>query len=190
MDTIGVYCFVLYVILLLLSSGSIPQNQLKVYRGPARMIPVDIDQNPYGFRLISVLTANRKGPPVLFVHGHKGNAKQAIAMTDFFLKKGIIMNMYSLDFLEGAVGISHSLLYEEASFMQKALKWLAKAHPDEELVIIAHSMGGIVASLAITMADTPMSFIKGIICLSAPINSHPVNSYLALPIAYGVVHEL
>ncbi len=179
----------------------IPPNQLTIHRANARLFTISLPDHNYGFYLkfVSVNSESARDTynylkksvrnPIVFVHGHKGSVKQAISMAKFYEDNGIYVDMFSVDFKEGAVGLSHNLLDQEASFLNDALIEIARLYKNKKIGLIVHSMGGVVASLALTLPNAPLSRISFVIALNTPFEAHPVNSYLALPLQYAKIHE-
>ena len=97
--------------------------------------------------------------------------------------------MFSIDFTEGAVAISHTLTYAEAEYTVECIKAVQKIFPDRKIGLIAHSMGGIVASLALTMAPELTESIFFMMSLSTPYEGHPLNCHLAFPVIYETIHD-
>lgn len=193
--------FLLYLVSVLLLWMYIPPNQLTIHRANARLYTISLPDHKYGFYLkfVSVNSESQRDTynylkksdryPVVFVHGHKGNVKQAISMAKFYEDNGIYVDMFSVDFKEGAVGLSHNLLDQEAYFLNDALIEIARLYKNKKIGLIVHSMGGVVASLALTFPNAPLEKISFVIALNTPFEAHPVNSYIALPIQYGKIHE-
>jgi alpha-beta hydrolase superfamily lysophospholipase len=62
-------------------------------------------------------------------------------------------------------------------------------YPGQRIGIIAHSMGGVVASLALTLAPDIVDSIFALIALSTPFEGHPVNSHIGFPVIYKTIHN-
>ena len=188
---VGLVYLIVYALTLHLSVVYIPPNQLTVHRSSAKLKQVPLEHNNYGFELTKLVQkpSTQERTPFIFVHGHKGNVKQAISMSQFFEKKNLKLDMYSVDFKDAAVGLSHSLMYTEAEFLNKCLLKVAQLHPNKSIGLITHSMGGIVASLALSLPSAPVDKVFTMIALSTPFEAQPVNSYLAFPVAYNKVHN-
>ena len=99
------------------------------------------------------------------------------------------MDMFSIDFLEGAVALSSTLTYAEAEYTVACIKRVRKLYPDKKIGIIAHSMGGVVASLAMTMAPDLAASVFFMMALSTPFEGHPLNCHISFPKIYDTIHE-
>ena len=109
-------------------------------------------------------------------------------MTVFFESNSLDMNMYSIDFDEGAVALSYPLLEAEVNFTVACMQEISKRHPGQQIIILAHSFGGVVGSLA--LHHVPRSLIKGLVTLGTPFKSPPVNSDLRLVRAYDQMYKV
>ena len=91
-------------------------------------MPINMPESPFGFSFKFIAKTKEQKEdtnkylkestktPFIFVHGHKGNVKQAISMTVFFQKQNVDIDMFSIDFVEGAVALSSTLTYAEAEY--------------------------------------------------------------------------
>lgn len=183
------YCLAFFLLTAYLSPLFIPPNQLTVHRGSAILQPLPLS-HPFGFLLkrLELSRPSHKPRLALFVPGHKGNVKQAISMTRFFDKESVELEMYSVDFGEGAVAVSGELARAEADFVSQCIQYLARERKGP-ITIIAHSMGGVVASLALAMPSTPTHRVSEVIALSTPFGSPPVATSLSLAEVYLDMHE-
>lgn len=192
MQKLGIFFLLAFITIFQIAPVYIPHNQLTVHRGSARLTKINMPANRYGFTLQFLDISKKKTDstiPFLFVHGHKGNVKQAISMNQYFSNKGLPIDMYSVDFKEGVSALGHSLLWKEAYFVKDSIIEIASRYPDTKIGLITHSMGGIVASLALTLPDCPKEKVLVMIALSTPFEAHPLNTYLALPKAYEKIHS-
>jgi PGAP1-like protein len=189
MDRIGILLLFLYIFMIYVSLHYIPSNKLSIYNASARLGKISIE-NSNNFVLNYIQTSKHQpstAPPYLFIHGHKGSVKQAISMTQYFHKAGIEVNMFSIDFNEGAVGLSYSLLMAEVKFTEDCIKEIAKRYPGTKITLLGHSFGGIVASLALINLDK--SLVKGMVTLSTPFALPPVNTDIRFVWEYCRIHQ-
>ena len=182
------YCLAFFLLIAYLSPLYVPHNQLTVHRGSAILRPVPISHS-FGFQLKELDWSGSGGKKrlALFVPGHKGDVKQAISMTRFFEREGVVWDVYSVDFGEGAVAISADLARAEAEFVSQCLQYIAQQRKGP-ITVIAHSMGGIVTSLALAMASTPTHRVTEVIALSTPFSVPPVATSLSISSLYRDVH--
>lgn len=189
MDKLGITLFGVLLFSIYLSLIYIPHNQLTVHRASARAQKIMID-NPFNFTLSYLNTGEDHSndyPIYLFIHGHKGSWKQAISMTKFFENHGAKISMYTIDFNEGAVGISYSLLLAEVDFTVKCIEKLHSINPKKNLIILAHSFGGIIGSLALKLYSG--DFVKGMIALSTPFEAPPITNDIRITWKYAEIHK-
>ncbi|CAG9311913.1 unnamed protein product [Blepharisma stoltei] len=192
MQKIGWVFLLILIAIFVYTPYYIPQNQLTVHRGSARLTRMKLPKSAYGFSLQYLDISKSRGEatvPFLFIHGHRGSVKQAISMNQFFSNKGLSIDMYSVDFKEGAVGVSDSLLREEADFIKLSLIEIANKYPNKKIGLIAHSMGGIAVSLALSLPDAPVDKILTLISLSTPFEVHPLNLYIDSALIYKQIHD-
>ena len=109
-------------------------------------------------------------------------------MTVFFESNSLDMSMYSIDFNEGAVALSYPLLEAEVNFTVACIQEISKRHPNQQIIILAHSFGGVVGSLA--LQHVPRSLIKGLVTLGTPFKSPPVNSDLRMIRSYDRMYKV
>lgn len=114
------------------------------------------------------------------MHGHKGNVKQAIAMSGYLMRfKHLRYDIFSVDYNEGAVGLSYELLMAEAEYLKNCMNVILKL-TNRDIGLIGHSMGGIVASLALNFPDAPVNRIYYMLALSTPFKFAPILTYIEL----------
>lgn len=189
MDKIGFLLLLLLILCICVSPFYIPINKLKVHHASAKIEKISI-KSPYGFSLVQVRTSHSfQTPkyPYLFIHGHKGSVKQAISMTKHFHMAGTEIDMFSIDFNEGAVALSHSLLLKEVEFAEKCIEEIHKRYPHQQITILAHSFGGVIAALALHNLSNNM--VKGIIALSTPFVSSPITNDFRFIQEFNKMHE-
>lgn len=189
MQNLGLFFIVFLILCIYLSTICVPPNQLTVYRASAKLNHILTDrQHSFSLTLLNrgpLQGSNSK--PYLFIHGHKGNVKQAISMAMHFYYNNVEMTMYSIDFSEGAVAVSYDLLLAEAEFTILCIKEIEKRHGGQSITIIGHSFGGIVAALA--LGKIRPGIIDGIIALGTPFESPPINSDYRMLQAYNSIYK-
>ena len=101
--------------------------------------------------------------PVLFVHGLAGHPSNFAAMQLYFVTMGR-KRSYSVSFGE------HKDLQQMASYLCELIDEVARCNnlqDDEQIDIVAHSMGGIISRLALTRPETAQR-IAHLITLGTP----------------------
>ncbi|CAJ1341798.1 unnamed protein product [Effrenium voratum] len=129
-------------------------------------------EEPSHFGLYMLSSSKRPAPPapaVLFVPGHGGSWKQGINLCAYLAKKDAL-HYYAADFHASASALHSSVVTSQALFTAKAIERIRKLHSGP-LVLLGHSMGGIVALRAIAMgAARP----DAVLLVSAPLQPHPL----------------
>ena len=138
--------------------------------------------NAYEYESVFMKGLSFRPKACVFVHGHRGHFSQGLKI-QAELKE--FCDVYSLDFKEDISGISHQVVYKQAQFIKLEIERLYLQY-NEKVVVISHSMGGVSALLsAVAVYDK----IEIVITLNSPLESSPVNSYLAFPYIYYSIHE-
>lgn len=121
--------------------------------------PEDEPEDPYSCK------------PVLFVPGNQGSYKQARSIGYWLATHGAdkCMTTYTADLLEQWSVVSDRTLLNQASFIQDAITWIRSKHQTDKLIIVGHSMGSVVARLAIHQVDESGSI--SLVFLAAPMAS-------------------
>ncbi|KAF0689576.1 Aste57867_18995 [Aphanomyces stellatus] len=145
------------------------------------------------------------GAPMLFVPGHLGSYKQARSLgqhlTNLFHDDGAAsVDLFLLDFNEEATGMSGRFVLEQGFFLNEAVQEIlalyATQHATTEtpatlptsLVVVAHSMGGIVTRAALTLPNYQAQSIQTILTLSTPHLAPPFNLDASMADVYTRVH--
>ncbi|KAI9706973.1 MAG: GPI inositol deacylase [Bogoriella megaspora] len=144
-----------------------------------------------------------KGIPVLFIPGNAGSYKQvrplAAEAAEYFhnvlrhdenaIKDGKrTLDFFSVDFNEDITAFHGQTLLDQAEYLNEAIAFILKLYHDpnrslrepglpdpSSVMIIGHSMGGIVARTMLTMPNYQTNSINTIVTLSAPHGRAPVS---------------
>lgn len=144
-----------------------------------------------------------KGVPVLFIPGNAGSYKQvrsiaaqaartfkeAAAKDDMLLKAGQrSLDFFTVDFNEDITAFHGQTMLDQAEYLNEAVAYILslyhdsrKATMDSDLpdpssvIILGHSMGGIVARTMLIMPNYQSNSINTIITMSAPHALPPVS---------------
>ncbi|KAI7896768.1 PGAP1-like protein-domain-containing protein [Mucor mucedo] len=138
------------------------------------------------------------GVPVLFIHGHAGSYKQVrslAAESAFYYYRNYAgdidkwqngvrnLDFFTVDFHEEFSALHGQSILEQAEYLNDAIDYILKLypqtrkidHPDDtklpdptSVIIIGHSMGGIVARAMFTMNNYQHGTINTIITMSTP----------------------
>lgn len=124
------------------------------------------------------------GIPVLFIPGNAGSYKQVRSLASVALRKAenlrsrIHFNYFTADLDEAFSGLFGGILAEQTEFIKLCVTrilWLYKnvANPPSSVVVIGHSMGGLIARGLFTVPKFDPSLVHTILTFGTP-HHHPV----------------
>ncbi|CAE7864861.1 bst1 [Symbiodinium microadriaticum] len=116
--------------------------------------------------------ANSDGQ-VLFVPGHGGAWTQTINLASYVAKQQSDIRFFALDFHASASALHWSVVEAQADFTVAAVIELAKPQRGP-LVLLCHSMGGLVALESLRLLGDRRSLVAGVVLVSAPTAEHPL----------------
>ncbi|RLN65550.1 hypothetical protein BBP00_00002777 [Phytophthora kernoviae] len=121
------------------------------------------------------------GVPVLFIPGHLGSYKQARSLSRHLWDLDpSLFDVFALDFQEEPTGLNGNLITEQATFLNDAVRAILREYKrqskktnkqlviPESVVIVAHSMGGVVARTAETLSNYKRRSIQHVVALGVP----------------------
>ena len=123
------------------------------------------------------------GIPVLFIPGNAGSHKQVRSLGSVALRKTEGMdfhfNFFAVDFMEELTALRGSYLLSQTKFVHECIKVILKLYRESNanthsLVLIGHSMGGVVARGLFTLQDFDKNSVSTIIALASPNLKPPV----------------
>ncbi|KAI9494900.1 PGAP1-like protein-domain-containing protein [Zychaea mexicana] len=124
------------------------------------------------------------GVPALFIPGHAGSYKQvrSIAATSTYYHKqnkpnGERIDFFTVDLNEGFSAMSGQLLYDQAEYLNDAVRRILSLYDPSKassVLIVGHSMGGVVARLMQTLPNYRANTIKTILTLATPHTMPPI----------------
>lgn len=131
------------------------------------------------------------GAPVLFLPGNAGSYKQARSLGSVALRKAeglegdVHFNVFTIDFNEELVALYGGSLLRQTRFLHESIKAilrLYKEHPDPptSVVLVGHSMGGVVARALFTLPKFDPRLVSLIITQASPHQAPvlPLDPYL------------
>lgn len=136
--------------------------------------------------------------PVIFIPGNRGSYKQVRTLGSWLAQhhgqSQKPFTIYTVDLKEQFSVLSNKVLRQQRQFVKDAIKILEGRHNEKRFILVGHSMGAIVARLA--MADlNPQNFI--LFTLAAPqtspileIDPHDPIDYQSLPIETSLTINL
>ncbi|XP_053733811.1 GPI inositol-deacylase [Synchiropus splendidus] len=135
----------------------------------------------YGEGLYAQETRELKlnGAPVLFLPGNAGSYKQARSLGSVALRKaesaegGLHFNVFTVDFNEELVALYGGSLLRQTHFLHESIKAILKLYkhlknPPRSVVLVGHSMGGVVARALFTLPRFNPNLVSLIITQASP----------------------
>lgn len=123
-----------------------------------------------------------RGVPVLFIPGNGGSYKQVRSLASISLRKSfssntpIMFNYFTVDLNEEFSALYGAVLYEQTKFIDHCIRRILSLYVDDKkkpksVVIIGHSMGGIVAKGLLMEPNFDPNSVSSIITLATPHKS-------------------
>ncbi|XP_047457447.1 GPI inositol-deacylase [Mugil cephalus] len=135
----------------------------------------------YGEGLYAQETRSLKltGAPVLFLPGNAGSYKQARSLGSVALRKaestegGFHFNVFTVDFNEELVALYGGSLRRQTHFLHESIKAILKLYkhlktPPQSVILVGHSMGGVVARALFTLPRFNTNLVTLIITQASP----------------------
>ncbi|XP_064627680.1 GPI inositol-deacylase-like isoform X2 [Lineus longissimus] len=140
------------------------------------------------------------GIPVLFIPGNAGSHKQVRSLGSVSLWRTrdkmatYHFNYFSVDFDEEMSGMSGSLLRKETYFVHHSIKKILKLYkkaknPPTSVLLVGHSMGGVVARGLFLLKDFNPSTVHTIITQASPHQAAVVPADFVLASYYAKVNR-
>ncbi|XP_036830012.1 GPI inositol-deacylase isoform X2 [Oncorhynchus mykiss] len=138
------------------------------------------------------------GAPVLFLPGNAGSYKQARSLGSVALRKaealegGVHLNVFTIDFNEELVALYGGSLRRQTHFLHESIKAILRLYKDHEapphsVVLVGHSMGGVVARALFTLPRFSPRLVSLIITQASPhqapvlsLDAHLLEFYSAV----------
>uniref|UniRef100_A0A665UVL9 GPI inositol-deacylase n=1 Tax=Echeneis naucrates TaxID=173247 RepID=A0A665UVL9_ECHNA len=119
------------------------------------------------------------GAPVLFLPGNAGSYKQARSLGSVALRKaenmegGLHFNVFTVDFNEELVALYGGSLRRQTHFLHESIKAILRLYkhlknPPQSVVLVGHSMGGVVARALFTLPRFNTNLVGLIITQASP----------------------
>lgn len=121
-----------------------------------------------------------RGVPVLFVPGNAGSYQQVRSIGTVLLRKAEFeglpyrFDVFATDFQGELSGLYGPLLWDQIGFLHecvRTIRRLYKSTPNASLVVLGHSMGGVVARSLFTLEDFEHDSVSLIMSYAAPHHS-------------------
>ncbi|XP_036417811.1 GPI inositol-deacylase isoform X2 [Colossoma macropomum] len=135
----------------------------------------------YGEGLYAQETRGLKltGAPVLFLPGNAGSYKQARSLGSVALRKaenldgGVHMNVFTIDFNEELVALYGGSLLRQTRFLHESIRVILRLYkncldPPSSVVLVGHSMGGVVARALFTLPRFNPRLVSLILTQASP----------------------
>ncbi|KAL3667409.1 hypothetical protein V7S43_007635 [Phytophthora oleae] len=141
------------------------------------------------------------GVPVLFVPGHMGSYKQARSLSrHLWDTDNTLFDLFALDFDEEPTGLNGNFITDQATYLNDVVRSILRQYkkqnkksskkiviPDS-VVIVAHSMGGIVARTAELLPNYKKKSIQHVVALGVPYENPPFPLDAELNAVYERMH--
>ncbi|RHY32807.1 hypothetical protein DYB32_002229 [Aphanomyces invadans] len=141
-------------------------------------------------------TQSPSGMPMLFVPGHLGSYKQARSLGQHLANLHADIDLFLVDFNEEATGMAGQFVLEQGFFVNEAVKEILALYKDlpedrrpTSVVVVGHSMGGIVTRTALTLPNYKAQSILTIVTLSTPHVAPPFNLDASMMAVYSTVNS-
>ncbi|XP_076854507.1 GPI inositol-deacylase [Brachyhypopomus gauderio] len=119
------------------------------------------------------------GAPVLFLPGNAGSYKQGRSLGSVALRKaenmdgGIHLNVFTVDFNEELVALYGGSLLRQTLFLHESIKVILRLYkecpdPPGSVVLVGHSMGGVVARALFTLPSFNPGLVSLILTQASP----------------------
>lgn len=155
------------------------------------------------YQLYSVHMKQRRahltGVPVLFLPGHLGSYEQSRSIARHLWDINAEMyDVFAADFKGEPTGLHGKYVTDQAQFVNDAVRYILKQYKKqnslkrksrapESVIIVAHSMGGIVARTAETLANYKRNSILHVVSLGTPYAKPPFPMDVEMQAVYGSV---
>lgn len=114
--------------------------------------------------------------PVIFIPGNRGSYKQARTIGSWFAQHksegSYNFTVYTLNLLEEFSVLSNKPLRDQSAFVKDAIEVVQSFHQGQQIVLVGHSMGGIVARLAFSSMESQEMVL---VTLAAPQTDSPLD---------------
>jgi pimeloyl-ACP methyl ester carboxylesterase len=121
---------------------------------------------------------------VLFVPGNSGSSEQARSLGHWLDEAAPKVRVFAVDFGEELSVLSGAVLARQAAWTNKALAAVRASVPGRPVVVVGHSMGGVVALSLPVSAGWASGQDLHILALSSPLYTEPVACDLAARLLY------
>jgi len=144
------------------------------------------------------------GIPVLFIPGNGGSYKQARSVASVAYRRSVDarlrhhLNVFTADLAEDLAGAHGRLLADQTRFVAHCLRAILRLYKTQDraqaaptsVVIIGHSMGGVVARGLFTLPGFDPSTVRLLYLLAAPIAEPPLRIDRPMSRYYHTVEQL
>ncbi|CAI7990560.1 GPI inositol-deacylase [Geodia barretti] len=138
--------------------------------------------------LLDAAPLRLRGLPALFIPGNAGSHKQvrssasiALQMHRHEFPRLRHFDFFTVDLNEEFSGLFGGVLLRQTQFVAASIRHILSLYPSSpsrpsSVLIVAHSMGGVVAQALFTLPNFPSSLVSTIITLSSPL-ARPVVTF-------------
>ncbi|TMW66240.1 hypothetical protein Poli38472_004005 [Pythium oligandrum] len=141
------------------------------------------------------------GVPVLFLPGHMGSYKQGRSITKHLTDLDAeLFDVFAIDFQEQLTALNGRFVEDQAVYVNDAIRAILKMYQKqkntggkkrrvpESVIVVAHSMGGVVARLAETLPNHKRQSIQHVVSLGTPYDKPPLPFDADAQSVYSRIH--
>ncbi|TDH72997.1 hypothetical protein CCR75_009577 [Bremia lactucae] len=158
----------------------------------------------YQFYRVDMKSARNSlsGVPVLFVPGHMGSYKQARSLSRHLWDTNeTLFDIFALDLNDEPTGLNGNYITDQALYLNDVVRAILKEYKrqhiksekqlnsPESIVIVAHSMGGVVARTAELLPNYKKRSIQHVVALGVPYNNPPYPFDVEMSAIYDRMHS-
>ncbi|XP_072044327.1 GPI inositol-deacylase-like [Amphiura filiformis] len=141
---------------------------------------------------------NLQGIPVLFVPGNAGSYKQVRSLGSVALRKAarfsFHFNYFSVDFSGEFSGLYGPVLQEQTEFVHHCIQHILTLYsstkdPPTSVLLVGHSMGGLIARALFTLPNFDTSLVHTIITQATPQQNAVINIDCKMSAFYSKVNQ-
>ncbi|XP_038068975.1 GPI inositol-deacylase-like [Patiria miniata] len=138
------------------------------------------------------------GIPVLFIPGNAGSYKQVRSLGSAALRKAqaysFHFNYFTIDFNEELTGVYGGTLKQQTEYVHECIRHILtlykhKKNPPTSVVLVGHSMGGVIARALFTLPDFQQSLVHTVITQATPHVSPVIGADKYLVDFYSTVNK-
>lgn len=123
------------------------------------------------YSLLELQSNQTQGKPsllFLFIHGHVGGPLQAALIARQIFSTQNFTRVLSFNFKEEPTGLDANAILEQAVYVNQCVKGAKSKWPEASVILIGHSMGGLVSGVVPNLPDYECGSVSAIISIATP----------------------